>query len=360
MGFDRVTFKRVNFRALEEHVLHSVLLELTYRCNLNCFFCYNDLELSGRELQLADYEGLLEDLAEMQVMFLTLSGGEPLASPHFWSVARRARELGFVVRLKTNGHAIDASLARRLKTEVDPYNVETSLHGARGETHDRQTRVPGSFERLVRNLGEMKAAGLRLWLNSTLTRWNEAEVEAMFALADGLGLRLRFDPVVTPRDNGDRGPLAVTASRAGVERLFRILEERQRERLQAGEEALVEVGQHNDVGLPSAPGKNCGAGATNVAIDPFGNVYPCVQWRRGVGNLHERSIREIWTTSRELARVQELNAEAAGIDRGEGMSFCLGLAEELTGDPLKAYAPFEKNREALDAVRGKVSLPVVS
>jgi len=355
-----VGFEAVNYRALEENVLHSVLLELTYRCNLNCFFCYNDLELRGRELRWEDYERLLADLAEMQVMFLTLSGGEPLASPNFWDVGRRGRELGFVVRLKSNGHAVDAELARRLKAEVDPYNVEVSLHGARGGTHDRQTRVPGSFDRLVENLEAMKAAGLRVLLNATLTRFNEDEVEEMFALADGLGVRLRFDPVVTPRDDGDRGPLAITASKEGVERLFRVLDKRQQERFQAGQEALVEVGQHNDAGLPRAPGKNCGAGANNVAIDPFGNVYPCVQWRRGVGNVHERSIREIWTASRELARVREINAEAAGIDRGQGMSFCLGLAEELTGDPLKAYPPFERNREALDAVRGKVSLPIVS
>ena len=34
----------------DEHALMSVLLELTYRCNLDCYFCYNDLGLSGDRL----------------------------------------------------------------------------------------------------------------------------------------------------------------------------------------------------------------------------------------------------------------------------------------------------------------------
>ena len=52
----------------EENALFSVLLELTYHCNLDCFFCYNDVHLAGRPLQLEQYYGLLDDLAEMQLV----------------------------------------------------------------------------------------------------------------------------------------------------------------------------------------------------------------------------------------------------------------------------------------------------
>ena len=57
-----------------------------------------------------------------------------------------------------------------------------SLHGATAATHDRQTRVPGSFDRLLANLGELRPLGLRVKLNSTLTAWNEGEIEGMFDL----------------------------------------------------------------------------------------------------------------------------------------------------------------------------------
>ncbi len=213
-------------RMADEHALMSVLLELTYRCNLDCFFCYNDLNLEGERLSTNNYLQLLEDLRNLQVMVLVLSGGEPLTSPAFWPLGRRARELGFVTRVKSNGHAVGKDVARRLKKEVDPYVVEVSLHGACAETHDRQTRVEGSFDKLTANLEEMRRAGLRVKLNSTLTQWNEKQIAEMFALADDLDIPLSMDAVVTPRDDGDREPLAIAASAEGVAHLYSLLRER--------------------------------------------------------------------------------------------------------------------------------------
>src|SRR4051812_49806679 len=246
----------------------------------------------------------------MEVMNLTLSGGEPLAHPDFLALGARARELGFVVRVKSNGHALRGELARRVRDEVDPFLIEVSLHGATAAVHDRQTRVPGSFDRLLANLRELRDLGVRVKLNSTLTLWNEGEVEGMFALADSLGLPLQVDPEVTPRDDGGREPLAISPSRAGVARMFAL--QAARSRSSAGEALAVAKGG-DDGTLPAAVEKHCGAGSAGVAVDPYGNVYPCVQWRRPVGNLHQQSIREIWTGSAGLREVRDLTTRAKGL-----------------------------------------------
>ena len=341
-------------RMADAHDLMSVLLELTYRCNLDCFFCYNDLELQGERLSTEDYLRLVQDLRDLEVMVLVLSGGEPLTSPAFWPLGRKARELGFVTRIKSNGHALGTDVARRLKTELDPYVVEVSLHGARAETHDRQTRVEGSFENLTANIVEMRRAGLRVKLNSTLTRWNENEVDRMFVLADDLDVPLSIDAVVTPRDDGDREPLRIAASAEGLAHLYSLLRERK-------------GNLHQEV-LPSngTSRKNCGTGSATLAVDPFGNVYPCIQWRRPVGNLHRQSVKEIWRGSGALAEIRRLNTEAARmVDRlgpgGQDMGFCLGLAEELTGDPLALYPQAERNLDVLQKLHTKaetIRLPI--
>jgi len=321
---------RLIVRTWEEHALWSVMLELTYRCNLDCVFCYNDLGAAGTPLALPQYLALLEDLARMQVLHLVLTGGEPLAHPDFFAIGGRARELGFVVRVKSNGHALRGRLLRRLRDEVDPFVVEVSLHGATAETHDRQTRVPGSFLRLLSNVEEMQRLGLRLQLNATLTRWNEDETDGMLVIADRLGLPLRFDPVVAPRDDGDRAPLALTASAAGKERLYALLAARGPAPVDDCEP------QRPELAPASAPARrfNCGAGTGSVTVDPFGNVLPCVQWRRPVGNLHQRPIDEIWRRSTELERVRRVNAEAATLAAATGTPWCMGLSELTTGDAL--------------------------
>ncbi|HEX6864340.1 MAG TPA: radical SAM protein [Thermoanaerobaculia bacterium] len=353
-----MSFAAVLNKVWRENLLFSVLVELTYRCNLDCFFCYNDLGLRGEPLSTEQYLRFFEDLRDLQVLNLTLSGGEPLAHPDFLKLGARARELGFVVRVKSNGHALRGEMARRLRDEVDPFLVEVSLHGATAATHDRQTRVPGSFERLLANVREVLELGLRVKVNSTLTRWNEDEAEGMLDLAAELGVPIQIDPEVTPRDDGDREPLSVAASREGVRRLFA---------LQMARSVAVDHGPDDGV-VPVPTEKHCGAGSAGIAVDPFGNVYPCVQWRRPVGNLHRQPIREIWTGSEGLREVREITAGAKRMVEGYGpsgafLNFCPGSAATRTGDPLEIYPEavlrMEETEKAFGAERKKSLLPIL-
>jgi MoaA/NifB/PqqE/SkfB family radical SAM enzyme len=351
-------------RSWRDNHLFSVLVELTYRCNLNCYFCYNDLGQRGRELGTEQFVALFEELAEMGVLNLTLSGGEPLAHRDFFALGGHARRLGFVVRVKTNGHTVREPIARRLREEVDPFIVEVSLHGATAATHDRQTRVPGSFERLVANIRVMLDEGLRVKVNTTLTAWNEGELGGMFALVDGFGVAFQVDPEVTPRDDGDRAPLSIRASREGLERLYRL----QMERALAARPGVLVAREGDAIAAPVPSGKHCGAGSSVVAVDPFGNVYPCVQWRRPVGNLHEHSMREIWAGSRELAAVRETTTAVADVVAGYGdagplLGFCPGAAQTASGDPLRVddehLLRADLAARAIAAARSPTRLPIV-
>ncbi len=341
-------------RAREDRRLLDVLLELTYACNLDCFFCYNDRALAGTPLSLAQYEGLLDDLGRLGVWTLTLSGGEPLAHPDFFAIGARARGLGFVVRIKTNGHALHRAMAERIRAEIDPYVLEISLHGARAETHDRQTRVPGSFDRLMTNLETLRALGQRVQLRSTLTAWNGHEIDALFALADRLALPLEVQAEVTRRDDGDETPLAIRPAMPSRVRLQEIL----RTRRPHGSDARSTPG-----GVPASDASagagtpNCGAGFSSLAVDPMGNVFPCVQWRRPLGNLHQRSVEEIWSGPGAIERVRADNLGVAaslaelGIEAGAA-HFCPGSAEQELGRPRGVYVELKAR---LDLARARSS-----
>lgn len=334
-----MTFRGSVERAWRENNLLSVLIELTYRCNLDCAFCYNDVAKKGTPLRLDQYEALLDDLAAMNVLTVILSGGEPLAHPHFFEIGKMARDRGFVVRIKSNGHALSGDLARRVRDEIDPFLIEVSLHGATAATHDKLTRVPGSFVRLIDNIRSMRAIGLRVKANSALTRWNEDELAQMYELTDSLGIALQLDPEVKPRDNGDLSPMDIAPTKQGLLKMNEFYKARSKA---FGEEKST---------LPThtkpeahARDKHCGAGASNLAIDPYGNVLPCVQWRRPVGNLHTTSVRSMWQSSNTLAEVREITigvrkqvAEKSA--RTGAFAFCPGLAELQTGSPLVPTDP---------------------
>jgi radical SAM protein with 4Fe4S-binding SPASM domain len=102
--------------------------------------------------------------------------------------------------------------------------------------------------------------------------------------------------------------------------------------------------------------KNCGVGSTNIAVDPFGNVYPCVQYRRAVGNLHEKSMREIWEDSDLLDEIRELayqardSAVASKVD-----NYCLGAANLITGNPLKIHPTARQNDKISKKIRKELA-----
>jgi len=337
-------------RLWNDNVPYSAMVELTYRCNLDCFFCYNDRRLPGTPLSVEQYRTLFQDLAALGTLNLVLTGGEPLAHPAFFTLGRLARDLGFAIRVKTNGHALRGRLLRRLLAEVEPFSVDVSLHGARAATHDRQTRVPGSFQRLLENLPAMRDAGLRIRVNATLTRWNEAELEAMYALMDAMGLTLQVSPEVTPRDDGDRSPAAINPSPGAVGRLLALQQARLRDQ-------GIDPDADADEAATVSTDKHCGAGSATMTVDPHGNVYPCVQFRRRLGNLHEQSIREIWAHSPALSTVRQQIVEAKSLldrERAAGRpltGFCPGNAHAQTGSPL-VFHPMARLRQELEGSAG--------
>jgi MoaA/NifB/PqqE/SkfB family radical SAM enzyme len=315
---------RLKQLALQRAQPLSASLELTYRCNWRCVFCYNPRHHDRRGMRVAEWLGVLDDLRSLGTLYVALTGGEPLTHPDFLAIARGVRERAFALRILTNGALVTEAMADQIAS-LRPLAVELSLHGARPETHDGATATPGSFAALCRGLERLRSRGVGLVLKTPLTRLNEGEVEAMRALADERGVPWRVDTVLTPRDDGDPSPLAYRASPGAVERMFR---------------ALDEVGR-----LPheerAKGGYNCGLGRTTIAVDPEGNVFPCLQWRRApLGNVRERPLTALWRASEERQAAADV-ARAANdrlVEAGGALAvfpFCPALALQRTGDPLE-------------------------
>jgi len=321
--------------ALERAQPLSASLEITYRCNWRCVFCYNPRHSDLRGLPTERWLGVLDELRELGTLYVALTGGEPLTHPHFLTIARGVRERALALRVLTNGALVTEELAAELAL-LRPMAVELSIHGANAQTHDRATATPGSFEAMLRGLDRLLRERVSVVLKAPLTRLNESEMEQMQQIAADRGVPLRLDPVLTPRDDGDAGPLAYRASPAAVERLFLALG------------AQGQIPNEDRV----AGGVNCGLGRTTLAIDPEGNVFPCLQWRRApLGNLRDTSLLGIWRESEERAAAAAVARTANERMRGAGavlaaFPFCPALALQRTGDALQ---PDETHLEQAEA-----------
>src|SRR5207302_1953719 len=119
---------------------------------------------------------------------------------------------------------------------------------------------------------------------------------------------------------------------------------------------IAEQGRLPDV-QREAGGTNCGLGRITIAVDPEGNVYPCLQWRKApLTNVRRERLSEIWHRSearREAAAAANAANDAllAGDPAVARFPFCPALALQRTGDPLGVDEGHRLQATVVDEVR---------
>src|SRR5215469_9486772 len=290
--------EEMNAKAIALGVPLGVHLDLTWRCNERCLHCYLDHDDQG-EMTFEEISRLLGQMAEAGVFLLTLSGGEPLLRKDFFAIVRRARELMFNVKLKTNGILIgekQAALIRELGVE----NVQMSVYSHRAEVHDAITKAPGSLKRTIRAIEFLVSQGLKVTIAHVMMRNNRGDYHGVQQLAGRFGASFTMDPTITPHINGDRSLLALNISREELRAVMR-------------DETLVNNAA--EYCAPPAPvtgedldGVPCSAGHSSCYISPYGDFYPCVQFPLACGNVRVQRFQDIWKSSPQLEEVRSIRA----------------------------------------------------
>lgn len=305
------------------HRLLSVHWELTYRCNEKCTHCYLDVfaphaEVPG-ELTTDDCFRVIDELAELGALNLTLSGGEILVRRDFFEIAQYARAKKFLLRLYTNGILIKPDIADKI-ADLHPYAVEISVYGASPETHDRITQLNRSHELTVRALKLLRERGIRTVMKTPLMHENVYEFEALKTLARDLNAQFRYDITITPKNDGSHSPFKHRMTNEDLLWLFR---------------QEVEPSEWVSRVVPMEYG-TCGISLNGLAIDPYGFVFPCLEARIAAGNLRDKPLKELWYDSPLWSDLSHLTLGELPVCRTcELRNLCVrchGLAMEESGD----------------------------
>ena len=261
-------------------------LELTFRCNLKCGFCYRpgNADTSGpAELDTAEIERIVREIADAGCLTLLLTGGEPLLRRDFNALYALIRQQGIFVTLFTNGTLVNEAVADRL-CEYPPKKVEVSLYGATRATYERITGIPGSHAACLRGIERLRSRNLPLVLKTTVSRGNVHELPEMAGFARQIGVDFKWDPMLDPRTDGGQEPCSHRLAPAQIVELDR----RDPERM-AGFRRLCRRGpQTVDRGLVYI----CGAGEGSFHIDPRGRMSPCSMTRYASYDLRRGTFAE--------------------------------------------------------------------
>lgn len=273
----------------------AMLAELTHVCPLACPYCSNPVELTKRtdELDTDTWARVFREAAELGVLQLHLSGGEPAARRDLVELVTAAREAGLYTNLITSGVGLtDKKLAALDAAGLD--HVQLSLQGITAALADRIGGYKGGFERKMHVAERIAEIGFPLTLNAVMHRHNLDDLPATIALAQRLGAR-RIE-VACVQFHGwagaNRGQLQPTADQV---RAAKATVDAERDRLK-GTLVIDFVAPDWFSDYPKA----CmgGWGTTGLNITPAGDVLPCHAAETipslSFANVGQLSLSDIW------------------------------------------------------------------
>ncbi len=333
----------MNGRALPPLFL---FLELTYKCNLRCPYCYvhsrgKKPKLGGQEeLTAAEIDHMVDQTPVWTLIFL--SGGEPLQRDDFDEIIRRTAPKR-LCHIYTNGTMIGPTDAERWVT-VGVSSVAFSVDGPK-EIHDA-IRGRGSFSATMSAVEMLKRArkqkGKRfplLNLRTTITGENAGSLTDMARLAEeagadyctfqvlnrtarlgGVDLKDDLECIEPPPPIADF-PTSTLADQLSSHRNGPCFRVRVRILPDLPVSSLL---SHYENRL-SLPNYSCVSPWTVMYVSPFGEAYPCLNYR--VGNLRDQPLREVWNSPRY--RRFRLRVLRRGL-----FADCCGCCDLLRRDPL--------------------------
>ncbi len=161
--------------------------QLNSACNLGCLHCCEEAGHSmPDEMNKDEALDFCRQIADLDIPYMAISGGEPLLCPHFFDACEIIRDENISLKIETNGEFIDEEIARKL-ADLKMRSVQISLDGATAETHER-LRLRGDWNKAVAASKLLIEYGINTEIVFVPTQFNIHEIGEIIDLAYSLGV----------------------------------------------------------------------------------------------------------------------------------------------------------------------------
>jgi MoaA/NifB/PqqE/SkfB family radical SAM enzyme len=251
----------------------------TMRCNLRCEGCYAFEYTKDGELTTDEFESVITQCKDLGIYFFTISGGEPFVREDLLDICDRHSDAFFQVY--TNGTLIDERTADRL---LDLGNVAPaiSVEGYGTETDARRGR--GVHDRALAAMRRLNERGLLFGISATVTRYNHDIItsDQFFDYYVDVGAKFAWLFQYIPIGREPNVDLMSTPEQRVALRRW-LTKNRTRKSIFIGD-------FWND---GSYTGGCMAGGRLYFHVTANGGVEPCVFCHFRVGNIREKSLKEI-------------------------------------------------------------------
>ena len=230
------------------------------------------------------FRQIAEELQDLSVVHVTLTGGEPLLREDLEQIARFFDKRTYLA-LNTTGDGLTLERCRALR-DSGIFSMGVSLDSTDPDEHDRMRGIKGAFRTAVQALNFASTTGLYPYIISVATHafLQRKQFEAFLrAAADYKALEVHLlEPSATGKLAGRKDIVLKRADR-------NLIIEYQQEIAQRDDLPALSSFMY----LESPQVFGCGAGLTHLYIDGSGEVCPCNLVPLSFGNILREPLQDI-------------------------------------------------------------------
>lgn len=289
-------------QAKQSHTPVNGSIELLPLCNMNCDMCYvrlsrEEMERQGRLRTAEEWLEIGRQMKDAGVLFLLLTGGEPLLYPDFRELYLGLRRLGMILTINTNGTLVDEEWAAFFG-KYKPRRVNITLYGADEKAYADLCHYPGGFARTISGIRLLQKYGVDVKVGGSLARANRGDLDRILEIGEQMDVPVRVDTYMMPAARERELPFAMQSrlkpEEAAQARVRALKREMGAELF--GQYAAESVGraEHPEPAEEKPGQMACMAGQCSFTINWQGEMRPCVILGKPAIPVFESGFQNAW------------------------------------------------------------------
>lgn len=333
-GFEKSTQEFFDEYFKDEPQLTNLHIEITSKCNERCIHCYIPHDNKINHIKPDLFYNILEQCKKMNLLHVTLSGGEPMMHNNLIDFMKKCNEYNFSVNILSNLTLLNENIIEEMKKNR-LLSIQVSLYSMDSNIHDAITQIKGSFEKTKNAILKLKENDIPLQISCPIMEQNINCYNDVIDWGKAHNINVGSDYVIIARYNHTTQNLSSRLSINDVKKVIndRIVNEpKYLEIMEKDAEYKKNVNPDDIV---------CSVCHSSICIAENGNVYPCAGWQDYVvGNVNETSLIDIWNNSIKIQYLRSLRKrdfpKCTQCPENEFCTMCMvrNANEHPLGDPL--------------------------
>lgn len=278
--------------------LRSLHIEIANECNERCIHCYIPHEYKINMMNSELFFRIIEEGRKLNIINVTISGGEPLLHKDFICFLSKCLELDLSVNILSNLTLLTDEMIDEMRKNP-LLSVQTSLYSMDAEIHDSITKVKGSFEKTMNGILKLKEIGIPLQISCPIIKRNLGSFHdvVLWGAENKISVTVNYEIFASYDHTNDN-----LVNRLSLEEAGQVFD------IRASDSYVKEL--HNQAEqkcklTEQAP--ICSICRNYFCVSPEGFAFPCVGWKnKVVGDLNQQTLQEVWESSPEICKLREI------------------------------------------------------